>query len=553
MAIGLITSSLCTLSSAAPAKKVLVMAWATEPTTLVSAFTANRYDQMIIGNMWAGLIRHDWAMNPIPDLAESWEISKDGLSVTFHLVRNAKWHDGQPFTSADVKFTFEQVLPNYHPTGKTTTIALNSVETPDAYTAIFKLKYPFPALFTFLTNMFGAIVPKHIYEGTDIPKNPYNQNPVGIGPFKFKEWVKGDHITLVKNENYYKEGKPYLDEVIYRRIADESTLVLALENGEVDYVPYRFPLREVTRFRTMEDFNVTILRGPWVFQSVMVYNLNHPILKDVRVRQALNWATDREDIIQKVTYGIEKVATGVFGNAPHMAWCYNPNTQQYTSRNLTKANELLDEAGYPKGADGIRFTIDSWVRSTDPTSVKITELIRDQLKEVGVALKIETTDFAVWMEHVYVKYTYDTCVFTGMGGGGPDPHYVYNYYYSSMHIGVAWTNLWGVNNSRVDQLLDLGKVEMNRTKRGEYYKEIQEILNREAISAWLYEASDVNVFNTKFEGLPQDIWLSAGMDNVKLREEPTPPAASTIYLVVGAAVVIIVVVAIVVYKRRKKP
>lgn len=536
--------------SSGEVEKVLVMAQTSEPRTLNMALTVTFYDELVAGQIFQGLVGHDWQMAPKPELAESWEISADGLTITFHLVRNVKWHDGQLFTSADVKFSFEQVLLPYHPAGKSNFAVISSIETPDPITVVFKLKNPFPALFKFLTAMYAAIVPKHLYEGTDILKNAFNGAPIGTGPFKFKEWIKGDHITLVKNENYFKENKPYLDMVVVRIIPDMSALMMAFEKGEVNYVPYYFPYYEVDRFKKMEGFNVTLQFSPWCITDELGFNLNNPILKNVEVRRAILYAIDRKDILTKVGFDNGILATGPIANTPFTAWAYNPNVVKY-DRDLEKANNLLDQAGYPKGADGIRFKINVYVIAARYDHIEEAELIRDQLKEVGVSLEIVAVDYAVWDQNVFKTWNFDIAI-VAMTAGGPDPHYEFQHYHSTRHIPVSWSNFIGYNNSRVDQLFELGMIEINKTKRAQYYYEIQDIMAKELPAAWIFVRYSVSAYNTKFEGLPPGVWMSEGMEDVNYTEAVAPAAFPTEWAIV--AVVIIAVVAasiILIYRRRK--
>ncbi|HEY3152905.1 MAG TPA: ABC transporter substrate-binding protein, partial [Candidatus Binatia bacterium] len=197
----------------------LILGMAADPSTLNCGIESSQIVAMVTSNIYNGLIHMDEESNPHPDLAQSWEISPDGLVYTFQLRDNVKWHDGQPLTSADVKFSFESLVGKYNARGREAYRSIKAIETPGPTTVKISLKKAYSPFLEVLTAHDGCIMPKHLYEGTDVFKNPRNNDqPVGSGPFKFKEWHKGSHITLVRNENYFKKGRPFLDSVIYRII-----------------------------------------------------------------------------------------------------------------------------------------------------------------------------------------------------------------------------------------------------------------------------------------------------------------------------------------------
>ena len=197
----------------------LILGMAADPSTLNCGIESSQIVAMVTSNIYNGLLHMDEESNPHPDLAQSWEISPDGLVYTFQLRDNVKWHDGQPLTSADVKFSFENLVGKYNARGREAYRNIKAIETPNATTVKISLKKVYSPFLEILTAHDGCIMPKHIYEGGDVFKNPRNNDqPIGSGPFKFKEWQKGSHVTLVRNENYFKKGRPFLDSVIYRII-----------------------------------------------------------------------------------------------------------------------------------------------------------------------------------------------------------------------------------------------------------------------------------------------------------------------------------------------
>jgi peptide/nickel transport system substrate-binding protein len=231
-----------------------------EPRQLNLAITTSWADLLVACKVFNGLLRFPdkGYPEPQPDLAEKWSISPDGKRITFNLVHNARWHDGVPFTSADVKFTYEKVTRELSPI-RSVFQSITKIVTPDPYTVVIERSRPFSLLY--FNGSGGAILPKHLYENTDIATNPHNLRPVGTGPFKLKEWVKGSHIELVRSGDYFKPGKPYLDRVIFKFIGDVPSGIAALEKGEIDYLPRWIPVGEVERLKKHGGIDVSPVGG----------------------------------------------------------------------------------------------------------------------------------------------------------------------------------------------------------------------------------------------------------------------------------------------------
>ena len=206
-----------------------------EPPVIVTAINQQGPTQFVAGKIYESLLTYTTDLKPQPGLAKSWEAAPDGLSYTFHLQDNVKWHDGKPFSADDVVFSLSDMLPKTHARAR---VILNkfveSVQAPDPKTVVVKLKSPFPAFMLMFEPGFAPIMPKHIYAGTDYMTNPANQKPVGTGPFMFKEWKRGEYIKLARNPDYWKPGKPYLDELVFNVIPDAASRAVAFERGSVD-------------------------------------------------------------------------------------------------------------------------------------------------------------------------------------------------------------------------------------------------------------------------------------------------------------------------------
>jgi peptide/nickel transport system substrate-binding protein len=323
----------------------------------------------------------------VPALAESYEASADGTTFTLHLVRNAAWHDGVEFTSADVKFFIDKIVVPYHARYSTKYKAeLESVETPDKYTVVVKFKHG-NSVFLLSEAVQMRIYPKHIYDDPKYPdplENPAIWNPMGTGAWKFKEYVSGDHITLVRNENYWKKDSrggdlPYLDKIILKIVTDPKQAILAFEKGEVDILnTNQVPLMDIERFQATPGVSVT-MRGCESDSQILFlcFNLRppHPT-SNILVREALWHAINKTDIIEKAGWGFGNEANSPIHSSDIF---YNPkfDTNPYPY-DVAKANQLLDEAGYPRKEGGIRFKLNNVFTSVYAINSKVAEILRER-------------------------------------------------------------------------------------------------------------------------------------------------------------------------------
>jgi len=491
-----------------------------DPSTLNLAISFSGFDTLAASSIFNCLVKSDYDLNPQPDLAEAWKVSEDGLTYTFQLVKNATWHDQKLFTSADVKFTFGEVLSKYHPRGSVVLKAVDSIETPDPYTVIFRLKHPYDPLLKFMGNE-GFVIPKHLYENTDILKNPYNLKPVGTGPFVFKEWKKGSHITLERNPSYFKKGKPYLDRIIIKIVPDASSRMIAFEAKEIDYLYYiNLPASEVSRFKNRPGYVVSS-KGHEDGPSVMLvaFNLKKAPFNNLKVRQAIAHAIDKEYIEAKADYGLGKVAIGPIPSVT--TWAHNPNVMRYEF-NPKKAEQLLDEAGYPRGPDGTRFKTSIIADRGSFLYSKAAEIIRDYLGKVGINVELRLLDRSSMIDATYIRWDFDMQVH-GLGTG-PDPAIAVARTYISSNIRpVAFANCSGYSNKEVDELFALAERAATLKKRAEYYHRVQEILVKDLPYLWLSEYGLNSAWRDEFKGvhswcarsyisLGDDVWWAKGKE-----------------------------------------
>ncbi|MBB3660815.1 peptide/nickel transport system substrate-binding protein [Rhizobium sp. BK650] len=442
-----------------------------------------------------GLLTYDFDLNPQPLLAKEWSVSPDGLTYTFRLRDGVKWHDGQEFTSADVAFSIK-TLRDVHPRGRNTFLNLVEVETPDPLTAILKLSKPAPYLITALASSETPIVPRHIYEGTKVAENPANLAPIGTGPFKFKEWVRGSHLVYERNPDYWDQPRPYLDQLIVRFIPDAAARSIAIETGEIDLAPSTpVPLSDLERLKELPG----IAFEPRGYQyangiSRIEFNLERPFFKDIRVRQAFAHVIDRKVILNTINYGYGAAITGPIN--PNLSRWYDGNLKTYPI-DLAAAEKLLDEAGYPRGKDGVRIRINlDYVPSGD-TYPRGSEYIRQALAKVGVDATVRSQDFATYTKRIYTDRDFDFA-FEGMSNLFDPTVGVQRLYWSkNFKPGVPFSNGSAYSNPKVDALLEAAAIEVDPNKRVEQWREIQKILVEDLPAIDIVSQPELTIYNKR--------------------------------------------------------
>ena len=365
--------------------------------------------QLVLSRMtsltMAWLFKFDRENQPIPELVTivptkaNGGISADGKTLTFHLRKGVKWSDGAPFDADDVVFTTHLILdPKTNVLGRDGWDLITKIDEPDKYTVVYHLKQPYsPFVVTFFSSAGAnpAILPKHLLEHTaDINKDPYNAKPVGVGPFRFVEWRRGDRIIMEANPNYFR-GMPKLTRVEYRVIPSRDTVLVQLQTGEIDmwanaaraYYP---------RLKAIKGFDV--LRQPSYGFGHIDFNMAHPVVQDVRVRRALSLAIDRNVLRDKVGRGLGIVQDAVISSASQF---FEPSIKTSPPHDIVQANALLEQAGWKRGADGIRVKGGTKLKITfasntgSPDTDTQIELIRGWWKEIGAELDRKNYDPAL--------------------------------------------------------------------------------------------------------------------------------------------------------------
>jgi peptide/nickel transport system substrate-binding protein len=450
--------------------------------------------------IYEGLISLNPKLEPIPKLAESWVISPDGKTYTFKLRQGVQWHDGKPFTSADVLFSFQKYLPVTFSRTKLIMEKVESITAPDASTVVFKLKSTYPAFMLIFEATGGTIMPKHLYEGvSDYRTTQVNNTIVGTGPFKIGEWRRGSYIHLVKNPTYWEKGKPYLDNIYFHIVPDAVGRSIAFESGRVDAI----------RAGDVENFEIARLaaapgtalsKAGWEFLQPMGFfnmNLRNKPLDDKRFRQAIAHALDRQFIVKNIFSTFGEQVNGPFTNtyafkdaSVETRYAYDP----------AKAKALLDEMGLKPNADGVRVELRLLPLPYGETWQRLAEYTRERLGSVGIKANIVATDVPGW--------------FSRLSSGDFDLAYNFVYLLGDPSIGINQTylstnqlnrgtaaNVGGYVNPELDALLIKGDQTTSRADRAKLYSQVQKTLSQDIPILWTHQMVMPTVYRTKVKDL----------------------------------------------------
>ena len=500
------------------ASNTLVLGMVQEPRHFNGAIQSGTATAVPGTQIFASPLRFDADWQPQPYLAERWEVSPDALSVTLHLVADAVFHDGHPVTSEDVAFSIG-VIKARHPF--TTMLApVDGVDTPDPHTAVIRLKHPHPALLLAMSPALMPILPKHVYgDGQDILTHPANLKPVGCGPFRFAEYSRGQFIRLERFDRFFLPA-PALDAVVIRIITDPTVMVLALERGEVHMPPLLAGVRNIDRAQKAANLVVTPQGyagiGPLTW---LAFNCAKKPLDDVRVRQAIAYAVDRNQVTRVLMGG--KAAAAMTPIVPTSPF-YNKDVQPYAP-DLDRANALLDEAGLKRGTDGTRFPLQIDYDPGDPEQGRnIAEFLRPALRKVGIAAEVRAVpDFPTWAERV-ANFDCDVTVDSVFNWGDPVIGVARTYLSGNIRKGVVWANMQQYRNPRVDELLNQAAAEPDPEKRRAQYAEFQKIVVDEVPIHFLNVVPYYTAANKGLAELPLSIWgAMSPLDTLRWATPPT--------------------------------
>ncbi len=507
---------------------MLVEASIGDASNLIPMLAGDQPSHAIAGLVYSGLVRYNPNWELEGDLAESWEIKDDGKTIIFHLRKGVKWHDGVPFTSADVMFGYKTIIDKNTPTAYAEDyLQVSKAEAPDDYTFVAHYNKPFaPALASWGSL---AVLPKHLLESKEINKSELSRHPIGTGPYKFVEWKTGERIMLEANKEYY-EGEPWIKRYAFRIVPDTATQFLELKTGSIDMMgltPIQYAKQTGTKdFK--ENFNT--FRYTSNAYTYMGYNLQREIFKDVRVRQAIAYAIDRNEIIEGALLGMGKPTTGPYKPG---TWQYNPNIKTY-DYNPKKARQLLEEAGWKDtngdgilDKDGKKFEFEIITNQGNDQRKKSAEIIQRKLKDVGISVKIRVLEWASFIKEFINKRNFDATILGWTISPDPD---IYDVWHSSKTKESEF-NFITYKNAEVDDLLETGRRSFDKETRKKAYYRIQEILAEEQPYCFLYAPSALPVVNIRVKGIevyeatsgigynwPMKWWVPEGIQKYKFHQ-----------------------------------
>lgn len=471
---------------------------------LLPPFASDSASAEISRHIFNGLTKYDRNINIIGELAESWDISPDGLTIVFHLRKGVKWHDGVEFTSDDVIFTYQTITDPRTPTPYGSNYGpVDKVEAIDKYTVRVTYKEPYaPAL-----ESWGmGIMPKHRLAGKDLTGPDVNRNPIGTGPYKLKEWVTGQKIVLEAFDEYY-ERTPGIGKFIARIIPDTATMFLELKFGGIDFMGLTPPQYKLQADSPFFKRNFQKFRYPSFSYTYLGYNHLHPLFADVRIRKALAYAINKRDIIEGVLLGYGSACTGPF---PPESWAYNHNVRDY-EYNPQKALEIFSELGWKKGKNGMLekegkiFSFTVITNQGNEARIKAAQIIKEQLKQVGIEMNIKVLEWQAMLHEFIHKKRFEAVMMGWALSRDPD---LYDIWHSSKTKEGEF-NFISYKNAEVDRLLLEGRSSFNQQKRKMIYHRIHQILSEEQPYTFLYVPDALPVLHKRFKGVekaPIGIW-----------------------------------------------
>jgi peptide/nickel transport system substrate-binding protein len=481
-----------TSCSSRPAGNTLTMVIESSPTNLDPRIGTDGQSEFIDELLFDSLVRKDRNFNLVPGVAERWEIP-DPQTYIFHLRKGIHFHDGRPLTSKDVKSTLDTMRDGSLRTIKGATYKLvDRVETPDDFTVLVHLSEPYaPLLWNLSEGAFG-IVPY----GSD---KDFSRNPVGSGPFRFVSNDPDSQVVIERNDQYWAE-LPRLERIRFAVVPDATTRALELRKGSADIAAANSLPPDMVRALQRER-GVSVQRHPGTSLAYLAFNLRDPILRDVRVRQALAYAIDRQSILHHLFSDSGRLADSVL---PPEHWAYNTQVTHYLY-DPAKANALLDAAGYARGKDGARFHL-TMKTSTDETTRLLAAVLQQQLRQAGIVLDIRSFEFGTFYSDV-IKGAFQLYSLRWLGYANQDPD-IFEDAFHSASFAPKRANRGYYSNPELDHLVEEGRRTVDQQQRKRVYAEVQRILARDLPYIDLWYLDNVLVHSARV----RDVQLGASAD-----------------------------------------
>lgn len=480
------------IAKAADKDETLTIATFSDPIDLNPTVSSDSASSDVNGYTFAGLLTRDWNTKIVPDMAESMPvISKDNKTITFKLRKGLKWSDGKDLTSEDVKFSYEFILDKKVASPRYSDFeSIDKIEAPDKYTVVFKLKQPDAAILPNFT--YGYIIPKHIWEKVDrtkVKQADANKNPVGNGPYKFVEWKPAERVVLEVNPYYYGRT-PKIKRIIMSITPSQAVAMVKAETGEADLVA--IPESDIARMKTKSNLNVYVYDRA-AFDCIL-YNLKTPYFSDKRVRQAITHAMNKDAIVKGIYKGVAKVAESSYH--PRL-WAYSNNVPKYTY-SLTKAKQLLDQAGWKMGKSGVRekngkkFEFVLLTNKGNIMREKLIVVVQTQLRLVGIKAEPRILEWNTFLNKYVTPGKFDAYVggfSTALDGDQTA------FYHSDRE--KSYFNKGFYKNARVDELLDKAKLTFDEKEQKMMYAEVQKLVAEDQPMTFICYRRSATVVNKR--------------------------------------------------------
>lgn len=472
-------ASTATPDASAEVKDTIVIAQGADAKSLDPYGTTDSPAGKVMSCIFDTLVTRDDEGNIAPGLAESWEIVDD-ITYVFHLRKGVKFHNGEEFKASDVAFSFSKIAESPHAESIRATIDFENSKVIDDYTFEMKMTEPFGPILNHLGHSVMAIVNEKAYTEAG---DKVGQNPVGTGPYKFVSWATGDRIDLVANEDYWG-NKPQVKNVVFRNIPEIASRSIEVETGGID-IAIGVQTSELNRLESNPDVKVFKRKASSI--NFLCFNCSKAPFDNVKVRQAINMAINKDAIFNVVYQGVGAVATAPMSS---VVWAYNDKLVPH-EYNVEKAKALLAEAGYPNGLE-ITISCDQNQERLDTA-----EMAQAQLAEIGVKVNIETLERGAFIDQV-IAGTLDMFGLGWTSDTGDPDYALYASFHSSMH--GAGGNMSFYTNKKVDELLEIGRKSTDAEIRRNAYLEAQEIVWEEVPCVFLQTPEDVIVYNAAIQG-----------------------------------------------------
>ena len=416
------------------------------------------------------------------------------MKFSFKLRKGVTWHAGSPLTADDVAYSI-MFLKNVHPRGRATFANVKEVEVPDAETVIIRLAKPAPYLLKAFAACESPMVPRHRYEGADVGRSPNASAPIGTGPFMFKEWLRGRHILYERNPVYWEAPKPYFDYLTVHVIADPVRRLAAIEDGSVTLAPATpLSLRQIEQLRGRPELGFETNGYQYLNQVVRIeFNLDDPILNDIRVRQAIAHAIDRQEILRIAWRGYGELASGPISPAltPFRTTAKSP-----PAFDPAQAERLLDAAGLERGRDGNRFHL---FHDFVPAGEQYEETafqIKLALERVGVAVTVRKQDFPSYLKRIYTDRDFSFATNRANNMFDPTVGVQRLFWSKNFRPGLPFSNASHYANDEVDQRLEEAAIEPNPNKRLAYFSQFQELVARDLPDITLLAPDQITIYRS---------------------------------------------------------